>query len=189
MIRSIRLIALFEAFKGILVLAAATGLLSLVHKDAYSTAAKLVAHMHLNPASRYPQIFLDAASHLQDSRIVLLALGAAAYALLRLVEAYGLFRQRAWAEVLAAFSGAVYLPMELFELFHEVTALRIALLLANAAVVAVMVGALLRRRRAIARLDNSTPSAASWAGFGNLPARICKIRATLLRTIRIDGLL
>ena len=159
--RSIRLVALFEAFKGILVLAAATGLLSLVHKDAYSIAAKLVAHMHLNPASRYPQIFLDAASHLQDSRIVLLALGAATYALLRLVEAYGLFRQRAWAEVLAAFSGAVYVPMELFELIHEVTALRITLLLANAVVVAVMVGALLRRRKAIARLDNSTPAAAN----------------------------
>jgi uncharacterized membrane protein (DUF2068 family) len=144
---AIRLVALFEGFKGVIVLAAASGLLMLLHRDVHSIAVKLVQHTHLNPASRYPQIFLDAAANVQDSRLLLLALGAAAYSAVRLIEAYGLFHERAWAEILAAGSGAIYLPLEIFELIRHATTLKVVLLLANAAVVAIMVYALLRRRK------------------------------------------
>jgi uncharacterized membrane protein (DUF2068 family) len=144
--KAIRLVAYFEAFKGLLVIAAATGLLALVHKDLQDLAARLVEHTHLNPASRYPRIFIDAAARLQDSRLVLLALGAAAYSLLRLIEAYGLYREKAWAEVLAAASGAIYMPIELYEWFHHPTWLRAAIFTLNAAVVAIMLHALLQRR-------------------------------------------
>jgi uncharacterized membrane protein (DUF2068 family) len=145
--KTIRVVALFEAFKGLVVLMAATGMLSLVHRDLHDIAIRLVHHAHLDPASRYPQIFIDAASHLQDSRLRLLALGAAAYSVIRLVEAYGLFFERAWAEVLAAGSGAIYVPMELLGLFRHPTFLGASLFLLNLAVVALMVRALLRRRK------------------------------------------
>jgi len=145
---AVRLVALFEGFKGVIVLVAASGLLLLIHKDVHAIAARLVEHTHLNPAAKYPQIFLDAANSLHNSTLVLLALGAAAYSAVRLIEAYGLFYGRAWAEVLAACSGAIYLPFELFELVRQATTLRAALLLANVAVVAIMVRALLQRRRA-----------------------------------------
>lgn len=148
---AVKLIASFEAFKGIVVLLAAAGLLTWLHKDLHVLALSLVEHAHLNPAAKYPQIFLDAASNLQDTRLVLLALGAAAYSGLRFVEAFGLFRGRAWAEVLAAFSGAIYVPFELLGFLQRRTPLHAGLLLANAAVVAVMVRALLRRRRRAAR--------------------------------------
>ena len=144
---AIKLVALFEGLKGLVVLLAGTGLLGLVHKDLHVLALALVEHAHLNPASKYPQIFLDAAANLHESRLLLLALGALLYAVLRFVESYGLYFRRAWAEVLAAFSGTVYLPFELFELVRKPTALHGALLLANATVVAVMVAALVRRRR------------------------------------------
>lgn len=144
---AVRWVAWLEAGKGLLVLAAATGLLALVHRDVHALAAKLIAHAHLNPASRYPTIFLDAARHLGDSRLMLLALGAAAYAAVRLVEAYGLFLGRAWAEVLAAASGAIYLPIEVYELLQGATALKAALLAVNALVVAIMLRALWQRRR------------------------------------------
>ena len=146
--RIVRLVALFEGFKGVIVLAAGSGLLFLLHKDVHAIAIQFVEHTHLNPAAKYPQIFIDAANSLHDSRLVLLSLGAAAYSAVRLIEAYGLFHGRAWAEVLAACSGAIYLPFELFELVRQATTLRAALLLANAAVVAIMVRALLQRRRA-----------------------------------------
>lgn len=143
---AIRAVAFFEALKGIVVLVAGSGLLSLVHKHVYAVAAVLVQHTHLNPASRYPQIFLDAASRLDDSRIVLLATGALIYSLVRLVEAYGLFFERSWAEMLAALSGAVYLPFEVYDLVRGPTWHGAALLVANAAVVAIVVGALLKGR-------------------------------------------
>ncbi|MFT3664985.1 DUF2127 domain-containing protein [Piscinibacter sp.] len=143
---AVRFVALLEALKGLLSLLAATGLLSLVHKDLHALALRLVEHAHLNPAARYPEIFLAAASNLQNSRLVFLALGAAAYSVLRFVEAYGLFRGRTWAEVLAAASGAIYLPFELVEFVHRPSALHAALLAGNLAVVLLMVGALVRRR-------------------------------------------
>lgn len=144
---AIRAVACFEALKGALVLLAATGVLSFMHGDLYRAAAALIAHAHLNPAAKYPQIFLDAAARLQDSHLLLLAAGAALYSLVRFVEAWGLFFERAWAEVLAAASGGIYVPLELAELARRPTWHGAVLLVLNLAVVAVMVRALYKRRR------------------------------------------
>jgi uncharacterized membrane protein (DUF2068 family) len=144
--RAIRLVAFFEAIKGAAVLLAATGVLALIHQDLGAMAASLVQHTHLNPASKYPRIFLDAVANLQHTRLVWLALGAAAYSTVRFVEAYGLFRRRPWAEWLAALSGGVYIPFEVAGVIHERTVLSAVLLIANVAVVAVMVRALIARR-------------------------------------------
>ena len=146
--RAVTLVAALEACKGVLVILASTALLSLVHKDVHALALSLVEHMHLNPAAKYPGIFLSATNALHDSRIVAIALGAAAYAALRFIEAYGLFRDRAWAEVLAAGSGAIYVPFEIVELVRQPSWLHLALLVTNLAVVGVMVYALLQRRAA-----------------------------------------
>lgn len=144
--KAVRLTAYFEALKGAVVLLAATGLLSLPSADLYTFALKLVEHAHLNPAAKYPAIFLMAAKNLENSRLVLIALGAAAYSALRFVEAYGLFRERTWAEVLAAVSAAIYLPFELVEVARHPTPMHAALLIANSAVVYIMVNALSRNR-------------------------------------------
>lgn len=149
--RAIRLIALVEALKGIVVLLAASGLLALVHRDLNDLAARLVAHSHLNPASKYPHIFIDAVAHLPQTRLLWLAAGAAAYAALRLTEAYGLLRERAWAEWLAAVSGAIYVPVEVVELVRKPTPLGASVLTANVLVVAVMVWALRQRLQRPAR--------------------------------------
>jgi uncharacterized membrane protein (DUF2068 family) len=145
--KAIQAVAFFEALKGVAVLLAGSGLLSLVHTDIYAVAATLVEHAHLNPAARYPQIFLDAASRLNDTSLVLLAVGAALYSLVRLIEAYGLFFERSWAEVLAALSGAIYVPFEVYELARRPTWYAAALLILNVAVVAIMAHALVQRRR------------------------------------------
>ena len=144
---AIKAVALFEAFKGAVVLLAASGLLSLIHRDVHALAAKLIEHSHLNPAARYPRIFLDAASNLHDSRLVWLAVGAGIYALVRFVEAYGLYGEKAWAEVLAAVSGGIYVPFELAGLTRHPTWHGALLLALNLFIVALMVRALLQRRK------------------------------------------
>jgi uncharacterized membrane protein (DUF2068 family) len=142
----VRAIAVFEGFKGILAMGAASGLLLLVHEDLHALAVALVEHTHLNPAAKYPRIFVEAATHLKDSRLVLLALGAGAYSLLRFVEAYGLYREKTWAEVLAAASGAIYVPFEVAELVQRPGWLSVVLLAVNIAIVAIMVRALRQPR-------------------------------------------
>ena len=144
---AIRLVACFEAAKGVFVLLAATGLLSLLHKDATAVAASLLEHAHLNPASHYPQIFLDAAAHLDDHRLLMLAGGAAVYAVFRLVEAYGLYFERPWAEMLAALSGAIYVPFEVLGLVRHASWHGALLLLVNLGIVGLMVRAMRQRSR------------------------------------------
>ena len=155
---AIRAVALFEAAKGAVVLLAGFGVLALIHRDVQHVADVIVHHLHLNPAKHYPQIFLHAAQRLTDARLWMLVAGASAYCVVRFIEAYGLWRQRWWAEGFAALSGAIYMPFEVYKLVRgEGWVAAIALVL-NVLVVAFMLYALWSRRREVrARLAVRAP--------------------------------
>ncbi len=142
---TVRMIALFEAAKAMLVLIAGLGLLSLVHHDVQAFAERLIRHSHLNPASHYPRIFLDAAGRVTDANLWLFAGGALLYSIVRGVEAYGLWHERTWAEWFALIAGALYVPIEIYELVHHATWLKVVILVTNLAVVAYMAWALRHR--------------------------------------------
>lgn len=135
----LRTVALFEATKGALVLVAGFGLLALVHHDAQSVAEEVVQRFHLNLAHHHPRILIDAAAHLDDARLRWLALAALLYSAVRFVEAYGLWRMRAWAEWFAIGSGGIYLPVELYELIERPTVVKAVVLLFNAGIVAYLI--------------------------------------------------
>lgn len=139
--------AAYEAAKGILVLAVGLGLLGFIHRDLQQVAEHIVKHLHLNPSSHYPRIFLAVASRLDDARLWALAGGAVAYSGLRLVEAVGLWKSRRWAEWLGALSGGIYVPVEIYEVARKVTATRLVLLIFNVAMVAYLVWDLWQQRR------------------------------------------
>jgi uncharacterized membrane protein (DUF2068 family) len=143
----VRMVAVVEATKGLLVLAAGAGLFSLVHRDVQAIAEHIVEVFHLNPASRTPRIFLDLAADLTSSRLRLLALGAAAYASLHFVEAYGLWRARRWGEWLTVVAGGIYIPFELYELWRRVTWPKLGLLAVNIAIVVYLARVLWSSRR------------------------------------------
>jgi uncharacterized membrane protein (DUF2068 family) len=140
---TVRTIAVFEAAKGALVLLAGLGLLSLINRDVQEVAERIVRHSHLNPASHYPRIFLDAASRVTNTHLWFLAGAAAVYAIVRFVEAYGLWFERRWAEWFALVAGAIYVPVEIYELVHRATWVKAAVLTTNLAIVAYMAYVLL----------------------------------------------
>lgn len=144
----LRTIALVEGAKGLAVLAAGTGVLALFHRPLQDVAEALVRHLHLNPASRYPRIFIDAAANLGDTGLLLLAGVAFVYAATHLAEAAGLWLERRWAEWLGVCNGSIYIPFELYELLRHVTALKLGTLLVNAAIVAYLARELWRKRSA-----------------------------------------
>ena len=147
--RGLRIVAVFEALKGALVLAAGFGLLSLVHRDLQAMAERLVRHSHLDPARHYPRIFIEAASHTDDSRLRSLATLAFLYAAVRLVEAYGLWHMRVWAEWFAIIAGSLFLPVEIYE-FRRATWMRGAVFLTNLLIVVYLVYVRLWSRRELA---------------------------------------
>lgn len=131
----LRVVSIFEATKGLLVLLTGFGLLAYIHKDLHFAAEQLVRHFHLNPASRYPRIFLDLADNVTDGQLWLLALSALLYASARFVEAYGLWHGRRWAEWFGLLTGGMYVPLELFEIARGVTWPKAVLLIVNAGIV------------------------------------------------------
>jgi uncharacterized membrane protein (DUF2068 family) len=145
--KALHTIALFEALKGLAAIAASLGLLSLVHHDVRAIAYALMGHFHLNPDAHFPQMLLNDISALQNANLRQVVLLAWGYAAIRLTEGYGLWRDKAWAEWLAAVSGAVYLPLELSHLAAHTTAINGLVLVGNLAVVAYMVVRLWRRRK------------------------------------------
>jgi uncharacterized membrane protein (DUF2068 family) len=145
--RGVRIVAVVEAAKGALVIAAGLGLFTLVHRDVQAVAERIVEHFHFNPASRYPRILLDAAGALTDERLMVLAMGAIAYATVHFIEAYGLWMQRRWAEWLGVAAGGLYIPIEIYEVARRVTWIRFGLLAVNIAIVVYLVLVLWQTRR------------------------------------------
>jgi uncharacterized membrane protein (DUF2068 family) len=145
-----RLVAVFEAAKGILVLLVGFGLLRVVHQDLESVAEQLVRTFHLDPTHRYPRIFLAVVDRFSDVKLWLLAAVALGYAAFRLIEAYGLWLGRRWAEWFAVASGGIYIPLEIYELFHRATWVKAGALALNVAIVAYIGWAMWRSRQGAA---------------------------------------
>ena len=103
--------------------------------------------LHFNPAKHYPSIFIDAADRVTDLQLWMLAFSALLYSLIRFVEAYGLWKQMQWAEWFGLLSGAMYIPLEIFETSREFTWPRITVLLVNLGVVGYLGDALLKSRK------------------------------------------
>ncbi len=131
----LRIVAVFEAAKGAVVILAGLGLLALIHHDVQKVAENVVRHLHLNPAMHFPRIFIDAAAAATNARLWALALTAMLYAAIRFVEAYGLWRKQVWAEWFGILSGGLYLPVEIYELTVSVSVVKVCILIVNTVVV------------------------------------------------------
>jgi uncharacterized membrane protein (DUF2068 family) len=136
--RALHAIALFEAVKGFAALFASIGLLSLLQQDSdiRGLALALLWHFHLDPSTRYPELLLHYADLLSAINLRTMAPVAVAYIVIRLAEAYGLWKEKGWAEWLGALSGALYIPLEIAHLVHRPTLTNAGVLLANILVVA-----------------------------------------------------
>ncbi len=73
---------------------------------------------------------------------------AVAYSTLSFAEAFGLWFDRRWAVWLGAASGAIYVPVELYELWQKPGAIKAATLALNVAVVAYLIWTLRQDRGA-----------------------------------------
>lgn len=131
----LRTVAIFEFAKGLLVLLAGLGLLSMVHRDVQLVAERIVSHFHLNPAHRYPRIFIHTAADLNDAKLWWLSLAALIYSTVRFVEAFGLWHERAWAEWFAIISAGLYLPVEIYEFLQRPNLIRGAVFIVNLGIV------------------------------------------------------
>lgn len=135
---ALRSVAVFEAAKGLLVLALGLGLLRFLHKNLEDIAEQIIRFLHASPGGHISNLFITAASHASDKSLWALAGAALIYAIVRFAEAYGLWNDREWAEWFALLSGAMYLPWEMYSLIRHPHPIKWFILLANIAIVLYM---------------------------------------------------
>ena len=72
---------------------------------------------------------------LRSSTLHLVGLGVLAYAALEGVEAIGLWWQKRWAEYLTLIATALFIPLEVYEIVHKGSPLKVIALIVNVAIV------------------------------------------------------
>ncbi len=127
----LRSIALFETAKGLLALAAACGVLSLRHTDLHAATDAFLLRHGIDPERHYTRLFIESVAGATNHHAGEIAALASAYALVRLVEGYGLWQGKHWAEWFAVISAGIYLPMEFQHLARHATLLNAGVILFN----------------------------------------------------------
>ena len=133
----LRTVAVLEALKGCLALVIAYALVVMRRRDVdFGEAAEhILFFFHINPERHWSQQVLHAADKMSTPSLAMIWGIAISYAILRFLEGYGLWKQRAWAEWLAIVSGCLYLPVELYKLIRHPNAFHWAILGINILVV------------------------------------------------------
>lgn len=125
------LIAAYKLLGALLFIAIGIGALRLVGKDIDDVFSQLASDLHFNPEWRLVNFILDEASLLNDPLLRRIGLAAFGYAGLGILEAIGLYLEKAWGEYLTLLITASFLPLEILELVRRLTWARIGLFAAN----------------------------------------------------------
>lgn len=151
----LRAVSIFEAGKGVLVFSLALFLSTFVSRDLPGIIVEFRTRWNVDPSSHIPALAKMLMHDLTGSRLHFLIMLAAIYALMRFVEAYGLWFEKRWAEWFALVSGGVYLPVELYELAKGFSWLKTGLLAINLVIVGYMLILLIRGREAAAGAERA----------------------------------
>ena len=136
-------IALFEGAKGVLVLAFAGGLLAF-GPDRLRESVQAILTRFIPDAG--PGVVSQWMARINPESVHVAALIIAVYAGMRLLEAWGLWRARAWASWLGCIGSAAYLPLDVYALYHHPGWHTWALLVVNLVIVWVLWRDIRRRR-------------------------------------------
>jgi uncharacterized membrane protein (DUF2068 family) len=134
----VRLIILERTVRGTLVFVLGIALLT-NSRHMVSLIRQWVAELDVNPERRLiPRLLttlLRPLGEFSNRTVLLIGIGALLFGTLELTEAIGLARRRRWAEYLTVIAGSIGIPLEVGEVLHRQTPLRISILLINVAIV------------------------------------------------------
>ena len=155
------MIAVFKLVKGLLLLLLGLGLLKLVHAEITTLFSLLIEAFHLNADSRLIHALVLKVDALQPHSVLLAGLVSLGDAGMLLVEGIGLWLEFTWAAYLTVVSTSLLLPFELYEVFEQVSILRVGVLLLNLIIVRYLINQL-RRHTLCARTHFPRHDMAAW---------------------------
>ena len=141
------LIAAYKLLLALFFIALGVGALRLVGKDVDDVLSRVASDLRFNPEGRFVHFILERASILDKHMLHRISFGAFSYAAIGLAEGIGLYLEKAWGEYLTLLITASFLPLEILEIMHRHTWLRIGLLVANVLVLIYLVKIVWDRQR------------------------------------------
>lgn len=135
----LRAIAVFRFAKAAVLIVAGASILHMVHKDVGLAAEKLVERFHLNPGNHHLLAAIARVSKLSPGHIREIGVVAFFYAGLFIVEGTGLWMLKRWGEWVTVVITSSLLPFEIISLWQHVTIEKLAILLANLAIVVYLI--------------------------------------------------
>lgn len=111
--KRLRIVSIIDIIKGVTILSVGLGILQAQSHVLEHGGQALMRMLDLNEDLGAARKFIEFL-HAADMQHGLLMACAAAYALLRFVEAYGLWYTRGWARWLGLISSGMYVPVELY---------------------------------------------------------------------------
>lgn len=147
------LIAIYKGALAVLFAALGLGAFRLLHHDLGDVLDSVREALHFSPESRLINFLADHVDLVDDNLLRRIGLLAFSYSAVSLLEGIGLYFEKAWAEILTVLITASFLPWELFEVWRQVTWLRVGLLVVNTLVLLYLLKALDERRKKKAKRD------------------------------------
>ncbi len=153
-----QVVAFWSAVRGTVVLSVGVvfAVLLVRGESAQTMVNWLVDHVHVDRKARFIALFLEWSQAVTPGDWLMFWGVLLAYVTLHAFEAYGLWRERRWAEWLAALSGGIYLPVEGYELMRHPGWFTGGLLAGNVCIVGYMAWMLWTGRRSVHRRQNET---------------------------------
>ena len=140
----LRFLAVERSVRGLLLLALSYGVykfngsrnaLQKVFQEYLPTLKPLADKLGVDLQETGPVRLIEHALSLKHSTLLMVAIGVLAYGILQLVEGVGLWLMKRWGEYVAVVGTSLFVPVEVYELVHHATWLKVAALLVNLAAV------------------------------------------------------
>jgi uncharacterized membrane protein (DUF2068 family) len=129
--KTIAVIGLFKLLKGLILVAAGIGAVSLLHKDVATTVTNWLDSLRVDPDNGLIHKLLSQVFAVTPKQLKEISAGTFFYAALLLTEGTGLLLRKRWAEYFTAITTALLIPLEIYQLVKRFTLMRVDVLVVN----------------------------------------------------------
>lgn len=133
--KGLYLIAAFKLFKGLVLLAAGIGALSLLHESAAAQVTHWVSALGVDPDNHYVHKLIRKLWNVDDAKLKAVSAGTFFYAALMFTEGIGLALRKRWAEYFTIVVTSSFIPLEIYELAKHFSITKVIVIVINVAVV------------------------------------------------------
>jgi uncharacterized membrane protein (DUF2068 family) len=139
------LIGIFKLTKGLSLLVVGFGLLHLMHRNVGAVTEHWIEVLRVDPDNRFIHRALLRIFNVTPKQLKELSAGTFIYAAIFLTEGTGLLARKHWAEYMTLISTGLFIPLEVYEIYHHFTLLKLGVTIVNVAVVWYLAVALKRK--------------------------------------------